>query len=547
VIEGPLMDGMNVVGDLFGAGKMFLPQVVKSARVMKKAVAHLIPFIEEEKTNDPELARQKDTNGTIVTATVKGDVHDIGKNIVGVVLGCNDYEVIDLGVMVPAARILEAAEEHHADLIGLSGLITPSLDEMVHVASEMERLGMTTPLLIGGATTSKTHTAVKIAPAYSSAVVHVLDASRAVGVASALVDAGRRDGFASEIRDQYEAVRQDRAGRQAKERYLPIAEARANHVPIDWSGVVPPAPSFIGARAFDRYPLAELVERIDWTPFFATWELRGAYPRILDDPTVGAAARDLFRDAQTLLDRIVRDDRLRAAAVVGFWPANADVDDIVLWRDERRATELARFRTLRQQIAKPDGRPNVALADFVAPVDSGLADHVGAFAVTAGHGVDGEDGLVAEFEAAHDDYSAIMAKALADRLAEAFAERLHERVRRELWGYAGDEQLSNDDLIAERYAGIRPAPGYPACPDHTEKRTIFELLAAESNAGIQLTESCAMLPGASVSGYYLWNPAAHYFGLGRIERDQLEDYAARKGIPVDEAERWLGPNLRDDA
>jgi 5-methyltetrahydrofolate--homocysteine methyltransferase len=541
VIEGPLMDGMNVVGDLFGSGRMFLPQVVKSARVMKKAVAHLVPYLEAEREGTGRRA------GTIVTATVKGDVHDIGKNIVGVVLGCNDYEVIDLGVMVPAARILEAAEEHHADLIGLSGLITPSLDEMVHVASEMERLGMTTPLLIGGATTSKTHTAVKIAPAYSSAVVHVLDASRAVGVASALVDAGRRDGFASEIRDQYEAVRQDRAGRQAKERYLPIAEARANHVPIDWSGVVPPAPSFIGARAFDRYPLAELVERIDWTPFFATWELRGAYPRILDDPTVGAAARDLFRDAQTLLDRIVRDDRLRAAAVFGFWPANADVDDIVLWRDERRATELARFRTLRQQIAKPDRRPNVALADFVAPVDSGLADHVGAFAVTAGHGVDGEDGLVAEFEAAHDDYSAIMAKALADRLAEAFAERLHERVRRELWGYAGDEQLSNDDLIAERYAGIRPAPGYPACPDHTEKRTIFELLAAESNAGIQLTESCAMLPGASVSGYYLWNPAAHYFGLGRIERDQLEDYAARKGIPVDEAERWLGPNLRDDA
>ena len=418
---------------------------------------------------------------------------------------------------------------------------------MVHVASEMERLGMTTPLLIGGATTSKTHTAVKIAPAYSSPVVHVLDASRAVGVAGALVDPERRGGFATEISEQYEAVRQDRAGRQAKERYLPIAEARANHVSIDWTQVAPPAPSFTGVRAFDRYPLEELVERIDWTPFFATWELRGAYPAILDDPKVGVAASDLFRDAQALLERIVRDVRLRASGVVGFWPANADVDDIVLWRDDDRSAEVARFLTLRQQIAKPDGRPNLALADFVAPVDTGLADYMGAFAVTAGHGLDGPDGLVAEFEAAHDDYSAIMAKALADRLAEAFAEHLHERVRRELWGYAGDEHLSNAELIAERYQGIRPAPGYPACPDHTEKRTIFELLEAETNAGIRLTESFAMLPGASVSGYYFWNPASHYFGLGRIERDQLEDYAARKGIAVDEAERWLRPNLRDDA
>jgi 5-methyltetrahydrofolate--homocysteine methyltransferase len=541
VIEGPLMAGMNVVGDLFGSGRMFLPQVVKSARVMKKAVAHLVPYLEAEREGTGRRA------GTIVTATVKGDVHDIGKNIVGVVLGCNDYEVIDLGVMVPVARILEAAEEHQADLIGLSGLITPSLDEMVHVASEMERLGMTTPLLIGGATTSKTHTAVKIAPAYSSAVVHVLDASRAVGVAGALVDPDRRETFATEIREQYEAVRQHRADRHAKERYLTIDEARANRVPIDWATVVPPAPTFTGIRAFDRYPLEELVERIDWTPFFATWELRGAYPAILDDQKVGAAARDLFRDAQSLLERIVREDRLRAAGVVGFWPANADVDDIVLWRDGERSVEVARFLTLRQQIAKSTGKPNVALADFVAPIDTGLADHVGAFAVTAGHGLDGQDGLVPEFEAANDDYSAIMAKALADRLAEAFAERLHERVRRELWGYASDEDLSNTELIAERYQGIRPAPGYPACPDHTEKRTLFEVLSAETKAGIQLTESCAMLPGASVSGYYFWNPDSHYFGLGRIERDQLEDYAERKGVPLDEAERWLAPNLRDDA
>jgi 5-methyltetrahydrofolate--homocysteine methyltransferase len=411
----------------------------------------------------------------------------------------------------------------------------------------MERLGMTTPLLIGGATTSRTHTAVKIAPAYSGPVVHVLDASRAVGVAGALVDAGRREQYATDIRDQYEEVRRDRADRQAKERYLPIEEARANRVPIDWSTVDPPAPTFLGVRAFDPYPLDELVERIDWTPFFATWELRGAFPAILDDPKVGKAAQDLYRDARALLERIVADERLRAAGVVGFWPANADGDDIVAWRDATRTEPLATFRTLRQQIAKSEARPNVALADFVAPVDTGLPDHIGAFAVTAGHGLDGPDGLVAEFEAAHDDYSAILAKALADRLAEAFAERLHERVRRELWGYAPDEHLSNSELIAERYQGIRPAPGYPACPDHTEKRTLFDVLEAERRAGIHLTESFAMLPGAAVSGYYFWNPASHYFGLGRIERDQLEDYAARKAVPIEEAERWLAPNLRETA
>jgi 5-methyltetrahydrofolate--homocysteine methyltransferase len=542
VIEGPLMDGMNVVGDLFGAGRMFLPQVVKSARVMKKAVAHLIPYLEAEREGTG-IHRA----GTIVTATVKGDVHDIGKNIVGVVLGCNDYEVVDLGVMVPAARILEKAQELNADLIGLSGLITPSLDEMVHVASEMERLGMTTPLLIGGATTSRTHTAVKIAPAYSGPVVHVLDASRAVGVAGHLVDRERRDAFATSIRDEYETVRRERGDRRAKEQRLTIEAARANRVRIDWTGVKPPRPTFLGVRTFEHYPLAELVERIDWTPFFATWELRGAYPKIFDDPKLGPAARDLHRDAVAMCDRLVADDRLRANAVVGFWPANAiDDDDIAVWRDDSRGERLATFRTLRQQMAKPVGRPNVALSDFVAPLESGVVDYVGAFAVTAGHGLDGPAGIVAEFEAAHDDYSAILAKALADRLAEAFAERLHERVRRELWGYAPDEALTNADLIAERYQGIRPAPGYPACPDHTEKGTLFDLLEAEARAGIKLTESNAMLPGASVSGYYLWHPEAHYFGVGRIGRDQLADYARRKGVELAEAERWLRPNLADD-
>jgi 5-methyltetrahydrofolate--homocysteine methyltransferase len=538
VIEGPLMAGMNVVGDLFGSGRMFLPQVVKSARVMKKAVAVLIPYLEAGRSGTGKRS------GTIVTATVKGDVHDIGKNIVGVVLGCNDYEVVDLGVMVPAARILEKAIEIDADLIGLSGLITPSLDEMTHVAAEMERQGFTIPLLIGGATTSRTHTAVKIAPAYSGPVVHVLDASRAVGVAGALVQADRREAFVAGIREEYETVRRDRAGQRAKEKRLTVAEARANRVSIDWSQVTPPRPTFLGPRTFSDYPLAELVEFIDWTPFFATWEMRGAYPAILDDPRLGAAARDLHRDALALLDRIVGDGRLTANAVVGFWPANSVDDDIVVWCDEDRREALTTFRTLRQQMAKPAGRPNVALADFVAPAATGVADFIGAFAVTTGHGL---DEIVAEFEAANDDYSSILAKALADRLAEAFAERLHERVRRDLWGYAPDEALTNSDLIAERYQGIRPAPGYPACPDHTEKRTLFEVLDAEARAGIQLTESCAMWPGASVSGYYVWNPASHYFGIGRIGRDQLEDYARRKGMPLDEARRWLAPNLVDEA
>ncbi|MEO5964653.1 MAG: methionine synthase [Candidatus Limnocylindrales bacterium] len=539
IIEGPLMAGMNVVGDRFGSGRMFLPQVVKSARVMKKAVAVLVPYLEAEREGTGRRA------GTIVMATVKGDVHDIGKNIVGVVLGCNDYEVIDLGVMVPAARILEKAREVGADLIGLSGLITPSLDEMVHVAGLMERDGMTTPLLIGGATTSRLHTAVKIAPAYSQPVVHVSDASRAVGVAGALLDPTTRGPFFATLQDQYEAVRRERAGRAARETRLTIAEARANRPRIDWgcANLTPPVPTFLGTRALTAYPLAELVERIDWTPLFTTWELRGAFPAIFDDARVGATARELHADALALLKRIVREGLLRADAVVGFWPANATPDDdIVVWTDETRTVERARIHALRQQMAKTDGRPNVSIADFVAP--AGIPDHIGAFAVTTGHGV---DDLVREFEAAHDDYSAIMVKALADRLAEAFAERLHERVRRELWGYAADEALANEDLIAERYQGIRPAPGYPATPDHLVKRVLFDLLDAGDAAGISLTESMAMLPGASVSGLYLWHPEAHYFGIGRMGRDQLADYARRARLPLDEAERWLAPNLADSA
>jgi 5-methyltetrahydrofolate--homocysteine methyltransferase len=537
VIEGPLMAGMNVVGDRFGSGRMFLPQVVKSARVMKKAVAHLVPYLEAEREGTGRRA------GTIVMATVKGDVHDIGKNIVGVVLGCNDYEVIDLGVMVPAAQILEKAREVDADLIGLSGLITPSLDEMVHVASLMEREGFTTPLLIGGATTSRVHTAVKIEPAYSAPVIHVADASRAVAVAGSLLDRDRRDAYAARMRDEYEQVRREREGRRGREERLSLEDARENRLALDFTTTPPPRPTFLGARALDDYPLSELVDRIDWTPFFTTWELRGAYPAIFDDPRVGASARDLHEDATRLLARLVGERRIRASAAVGFWPANrTDDDDIVLFTDEARTTELGRIHAIRQQMAKPERRPNLSVADFVGP--AGVPDFLGAFAVTTGHGV---TDLVTEFEAANDDYSAIMVRALADRLAEAFAERLHERVRRELWGYAPDEALTNDDLIAERYAGIRPAPGYPATPDHSTKRVLFDLLDAERRAGITLTESCAMLPAASVSGLYFWHPDSHYFGIGRIGRDQLEDYARRAGVAVDEAERRLGANLADDA
>jgi 5-methyltetrahydrofolate--homocysteine methyltransferase len=535
VIEGPLMAGMSIVGDLFGAGKMFLPQVVKSARVMKRAVAHLIPYIEAERDQSAGTR----SNGKVLLATVKGDVHDIGKNIVGVVLQCNNYEVIDLGVMVPAARILETARREGVDLIGLSGLITPSLEEMSFVASEMEREGFELPLLIGGATTSRAHTAVKIEPNYHGTTVHVLDASRAVGVASSLLSDGLRGAFAGGVRTEYQRIREERAGRSPSERLVPLADARGNRLAIDWTAA-PPAPCAPGIQVLDDYPLAELVERIDWTPFFRTWELAGHYPAILEDPVVGPAARNLFEDARGLLDRIVRERLLTARGVFGLFPAAAVDDDIELYRDEGRTRRLATIHTLRQQMAKPPGRPNLALADYVAPRESGVADHVGAFAVTTGVGL---DALVAEFASRHDDYSAILAKALADRLAEAFAERLHERVRREFWGYARAESLDNTELIKEAYQGIRPAPGYPACPDHTEKRTLFELLDVERKTGIALTESFAMTPTAAVSGWYFWHPEARYFGVGKIGRDQVEDYARRKGMTVGEAERWLSPNL----
>ncbi len=536
VIEGPLMAGMNVVGDLFGAGKMFLPQVVKSARVMKKAVAHLIPYIEAERESSA-VAR---TNGRVLLATVKGDVHDIGKNIVGVVLQCNNYDVIDLGVMVPCARILETARRERVDIIGLSGLITPSLEEMSFVAREMEREGFTIPLLIGGATTSRVHTAVKIEPHYHGPTVHVLDASRAVGVAGNLLSDTLRDDFVSETRDEYRDVREQRIRNRPEQRRQPLADARRNRLAIDWRAVTPPAPCSTGLIVLDDYPLDDLVPRIDWTPFFQTWELSGHYPAILTDPTVGAAATSLFRDARSLLDRIVRERLLRARGVLGVFRANAVGDDIELYADDERREQLAVIRTLRQQMLKPPGRPNLALADFVAPRDSGVADYVGAFAVTTGHGL---DELAASFEAAHDDYNAILAKALADRLAEAFAERLHERVRREYWAYAPAEALDNADLIHEKYQGIRPAPGYPACPDHTEKRILFDLLRAESNVGITLTESYAMLPTAAVSGWYFWRPEAQYFGVGKVERDQVEEYARRKGLDLPTMERWLAPNL----
>ena len=554
VIEGPLMDGMNIVGDLFGSGKMFLPQVVKSARVMKRAVAHLIPYIEAEKEKNADTRAK----GKVVVATVKGDVHDIGKNIVGVVLQCNNYEVVDLGVMVPCAKILEAAVREKADIIGLSGLITPSLEEMAFVAGEMEREGFKLPLLIGGATTSKVHTAVKIEPHYSGPVIHVLDASRAVGVASALLSDGGRDAIVSETRDEYKDIRERRAERRRETKTQTLEQARANKVPVDWSTITPPRPSFTGVRTYDEreFPLGDLVPRIDWTPFFQTWELAGHFPDILEDPVVGPSARSLYSDAQAMLRKIVEEKWLSVRAVVGFFPANSDeAEDISIWTADggrqtaagRRTVDggqpLAVIHTIRQQMVKNDGRPNVALADFVAPCSTGLTDWMGLFAVTTGIGVDKK---VAEFEAVHDDYSSIMVKALADRLAEALAERLHERVRREFWGYAPDEHLDNTAIIREQYQGIRPAPGYPACPDHTEKRTLFDLLGATERAGIELTESFAMFPTAAVSGYFFWNPAARYFGVGKIERDQVEDYARRKGMDRKEVERWLAPILAYD-
>jgi len=537
VIEGPLMDGMNVVGDLFGEGKMFLPQVVKSARVMKKAVAYLLPYIEEEKAasgnTDDEPA------GRILMATVKGDVHDIGKNIVGVVLQCNNFEVTDMGVMVPAEQILETAVEKNVDVIGLSGLITPSLDEMVNVAKEMQRRGMTTPLLIGGATTSRVHTAVKIDPNYDGDVIYVKDASRAVGVASNLVSETRYEPFVADLRTEYERVRTQHAGRQKRHKWLDIAAARDNRTPIEWAGWEPVRPNRPGIHVIEP-ALDELVDYIDWTPFFHAWELAGSYPKILDDEIVGEEARTLHADALEMLEQLVRERWLTARGVYGLFPANAVADDTELYTGEDRREVLMRLHHLRQQNEKPRGRPNQCLADFVAPRETGLADWMGAFAVTTGIGIDEP---VARFEADHDDYNSIMVKALADRLAEAFAEMLHARVRQQDWGYHPDENLDNAALIDEQYRGIRPAPGYPACPDHTEKDRLWELLDVEKRIGLRLTESRAMYPTAAVSGWYFGHPDSRYFGLGRIYRDQVEDYAARKGMTVAEVERWLSPNL----
>ncbi len=533
VIEGPLMDGMNIVGDLFGAGKMFLPQVVKSARVMKKAVAHLLPFMEAEQT-------EVSSAGRILMATVKGDVHDIGKNIVGVVLQCNGYEVIDLGVMVPCEKLLRTAREKDVDIIGLSGLITPSLDEMVHVAKEMTRQGFELPLMIGGATTSRIHTAVKIDPNYEQAVVYVPDASRAVGVASQLLSVAQREGFRDRIKGEYAAAREARQAQQQMRDLASLEEARANAVPVSWSAYTPPQPQFLGVRKFEDYPLAELVEFIDWGPFFNAWELAGKFPDILEDAIVGEQASRLYDDARGMLKDIIGGGWLRADAVVGFFPANSLGDDILVYHDDSREQVIATVHQLRQQMRKRREAPNLCLADFVAPLDSGVADYLGGFAVTAGGGIDER---VAAFEADHDDYSAILLKALADRLAEAFAERMHQRVRTEFWAYAADEAFTNAQLIAEQYRGIRPAPGYPACPDHTGKATLWQLLQPQDNAGMVLTESYAMLPTAAVSGWYFAHPQARYFGIGKIGRDQVHDYAARKGWTVEVAERWLAPSL----
>ncbi len=536
VIEGPLMDGMNIVGDLFGSGKMFLPQVVKSARVMKAAVAHLLPYMEEEKIR---LGTQDKSNGKIVMATVKGDVHDIGKNIVGVVLQCNGYTVVDLGVMVPAEKILEAAANENADMIGLSGLITPSLDEMVYFASEMQRRGINKPLLIGGATTSPAHTAIKIEPQMQTApVVHVLDASRAVGVVSSLMSEETRGQFWTDTKAKYQRIRETRSGGQAKAR-VDLATARKLAHKPDWTSYTPPKPGFLGAREISNFDLATLARFIDWTPYFSSWELAGRFPMILEDDKIGEAARGLWADTQVMLQRLIGEQWLKPRGVVGFWPANADGDDIVIWTDETRNKERARLFTLRQQMEKTNQKGQFALSDFVAPIGAG-ADYVGAFAVTAGHG---EAAKSAEFVAKGDDYSSIMIKALADRFAEAFAEALHQNVRRELWGYARDEAFSGEELIAEAYRGIRPAPGYPAQPDHTEKQTIFDLLEAPAHTGMELTSSFAMNPPASVSGLYLAHPEAIYFAVGRIEKDQVEDYARRKGWDLVTAQRWLGPIL----
>jgi 5-methyltetrahydrofolate--homocysteine methyltransferase len=540
VIEGPLMDGMSVVGDLFGAGKMFLPQVVKSARVMKKAVAHLTPFMEAEKASLAAAGHEVKAQGKIVLATVKGDVHDIGKNIVGVVLACNNYEVIDMGVMVPCEKILERAKTEKADMIGLSGLITPSLDEMVHVAREMERQSFKLPLLIGGATTSRAHTAIKIAPHYSEPVVHILDASRAVPVTTSLLSDDNKAAFVAEHRAQYESIR--KAHSAPKLKLVPIATARARRTPIEWRAEDLPVPAFTGIRVLDNFPLATLRDFIDWSPYFHTWGMKGIYPRILDDERQGAEARKIFDDGRALLDRIIEGNLITARGVYGFFPANAVGDDVDLYTDDTRAEVLSRFHFLRQQANREGNEPCRSLADFIAPKETGLSDYIGGFAVTSGIGL---KALCDHFRAENDDYNAIMAEAIADRLAEAFAECLHKRVREE-WGYGCEEGLSNEDLIHEKYRGIRPAAGYPACPDHTEKGTLWRLLDVQANTGMLITESYAMWPGSSVSGLYFAHPESRYFSLGKIGRDQVADYHERKGISIAEVERWLGQNLNYD-
>jgi len=536
VIEGPLMDGMNVVGDLFGSGQMFLPQVVKSARVMKQAVAYLLPFIEAEKAISGDVRAK----GKILMATVKGDVHDIGKNIVGVVLQCNNYQIVDLGVMVSYDKILKTAQEEKVDIIGLSGLITPSLEEMALVAEEMQRQGFTLPVMVGGATTSKIHTAVKIAPHYDHPVIHVLDASRAVGVASNLLSESHRQDFVTKIAGEYQDMRDAHARGQKKKDRITIGDCRDNKYPVDWAKHAPHKPSFLGVRAFDDYDLGKLINYIDWTPFFRTWELAGNYPKILQDNVVGEVARNLFADAEAMLKSIQDEKWLTARAAIGFWPAGAVGDDVALYTDESRTEILEMVPFLRQQIRKRAGKYNMCLSDFIAPAESHIPDYMGGFVVTTGLGIEEK---LAEFKAVHDDYNDILLKALADRLAEAFAEHLHEMVRTEYWGYAKDENLSNQDLIREKYHGIRPAPGYPACPDHTTKPALFKLLDGPNNAGVTLTDSMAMLPTASVSGYYFSHPESQYFGIGKIDEDQLEDYAKRRDMDVKLARRWLSSNM----
>jgi 5-methyltetrahydrofolate--homocysteine methyltransferase len=535
VIEGPLMAGMNIVGDLFGAGKMFLPQVVKSARVMKKAVAVLMPYMEEEKRKNGNMTTNQ---GRILMATVKGDVHDIGKNIVGVVLACNNYEIIDIGVMVPADKILETAVKENVDVIGLSGLITPSLDEMVHVAKEMERLGMKIPLLIGGATTSRAHTAVKIDPVYSGPVVHVLDASKSVPVAASLISPDQRAASEKKFKDEYEQFRIDYKNRKKDKNSVDLAKARTNKIPVSFDNIV--APKFLGTKVFDNFPLEELRQRIDWTPFFLTWELVGRYPAIFNDEIVGVEAKKLFDDANKMLDKVINEKLLTARGVIGFYEANAVGDDVIV--ETLHATSLPEttFNFLRQQGEKADGQPYLCLADFVAPKESGKKDYLGMFAVTAGIGI---EPLVEAYEKDHDDYNSIMIKAIADRLAEAFAEKMHELVRKEYWGFAPNEQLTDDEIIREKYNSIRPAPGYPACPDHTEKRKLFDILQAETNTGIILTENFAMYPASAVSGFYFANEASKYFAVGKIQKDQVEEYAQRKNVSIDYVEKWLAPNL----